>query len=36
VGSAIVPTVIAQRFFLPRSPMFETTEEDIEEMKVPA
>jgi Kef-type K+ transport system membrane component KefB len=36
IGSAIVPTVIAQRFFLPRSPMFETTEEDIEEMKVPA
>jgi len=36
IGSAIVPTLIAQRFFLPRSPMFETTEEDIEEMKVPA
>ena len=36
IGSAIVPTLIAQRFFLPRSPMFETTEEDIEEMKAPA
>jgi len=36
IGSAVVPTLIAQRFFLPRSPMFETTEEDIEELKAPA
>jgi Kef-type K+ transport system membrane component KefB len=36
IGSAIVPTVIAQRFFQPRSPAFETTEEDIEEMTAPA
>ena len=36
IGSAIVPTLIAQRFFLPRSSMFETTEEDIEEMNAPA
>jgi Kef-type K+ transport system membrane component KefB len=36
IGSAVVPTLIAQRFFLPRSPMFETTEEDIEEMRAPA
>ncbi|MFN2602389.1 MAG: cation:proton antiporter [Gemmatimonadaceae bacterium] len=35
IGSAVVPTVIAQRFFLPRSPMFETTEEDIEELRAP-
>lgn len=36
IGSAVVPTLIAQRFFLPRSPMFETTEEDIEELRTPA
>jgi Kef-type K+ transport system membrane component KefB len=36
IGSAVVPTLIAQRFFLPRSPMFETTEEDIEELRAPA
>jgi len=36
IASAIVPTLIAQRFFLPRSSMFETTEEDIEEMNAPA
>ncbi len=36
IGSAVVPTLIAQRFFLPRSPMFETTEEDIEELQTPA
>ena len=35
IASAIVPTLIAQRFFLPRSRMFETTEEDIEEMTAP-
>jgi Kef-type K+ transport system membrane component KefB len=35
IASAIVPTLIAQRFFLPRSSMFETTEEDIEEMTAP-
>ncbi len=36
IGSAVVPTLIAQRFFLPQSPMFETTEEDIEELQAPA
>jgi Kef-type K+ transport system membrane component KefB len=30
IGSAVVPTLIAQRFFLPGSVSFETTEEDIE------
>jgi Kef-type K+ transport system membrane component KefB len=30
IASAVVPTLIAQRFFEPRVPMFETTEEDIE------
>ena len=35
IGSALVPTLLAQRFFQPRSPMFETSEEDIEEMIVP-
>ena len=35
IGSAIVPTVIAQRFFHPESPSTETTEEDIESMEVP-
>jgi Kef-type K+ transport system membrane component KefB len=32
IGSAVVPTLIAQRFFLPGVPTVETTEEDIEEM----
>jgi Kef-type K+ transport system membrane component KefB len=32
IGSAVVPTLIAQRFFLPGVPAVETTEEDIEEM----
>ncbi len=35
IASAIVPTVIAQRFFHPGSPATETTEEDIETMSVP-
>jgi Kef-type K+ transport system membrane component KefB len=35
IASAIVPTVIAQRFFHPESPSTETTEEDIESMSVP-
>jgi Kef-type K+ transport system membrane component KefB len=35
IGSAVVPTLIAQRYFQPRGPMFETSEEDIEEMLVP-
>jgi Kef-type K+ transport system membrane component KefB len=30
IGSAVVPTLIAQRFFLPGSSSFETTEEDVE------
>lgn len=30
IASAVVPTLIAQRFFEPRVPRFETTEEDIE------
>jgi Kef-type K+ transport system membrane component KefB len=33
IGSAIVPTLIAQRFFQPATPRFETTEEDIEVMR---
>jgi len=36
IGSAVIPTLIAQRFFDPRGRRFETTEEDIEEMLVPA
>jgi Kef-type K+ transport system membrane component KefB len=36
IGSAIVPTLIAQRFFQPATPRFETTEEDIEAMQAPA
>jgi Kef-type K+ transport system membrane component KefB len=36
IGSAVIPTLIAQRYFQPRGPMFETSEEDIEEMVVPA
>lgn len=35
IASAIVPTIIAQRFFHPESPSTETTEEDIETMSVP-
>lgn len=35
IASAIVPTIIAQRFFHPESPSTETTEEDIESMSVP-
>jgi Kef-type K+ transport system membrane component KefB len=35
IGSAIVPTVLAQRFFQPSGPYFETTEEDIESMNPP-
>jgi len=35
IGSAIVPTLIAQRFFQPGGPRFETTEEDIETMSPP-
>jgi Kef-type K+ transport system membrane component KefB len=35
IGSAVVPTVIAQRFFQPATPRFETTEEDIETMESP-
>jgi len=35
IGSAVVPTLIAQRFFQPRTPAFETTEEDIESLAVP-
>lgn len=35
IASAIVPTVIAQRFFHPESPSTESTEEDIETMSVP-
>ena len=30
IGSAVVPTLIAQRFFQPRTPAFEITEEDVE------
>jgi Kef-type K+ transport system membrane component KefB len=36
IGSAVVPTLIAQRFFDPSGRRFETTEEDIEQMLVPA
>ena len=36
IGSAIVPTLIAQRFFQPAGPRFETTEEDIETMSPPS
>jgi len=36
IGSAVIPTLIAQRFFDPRGRRIETTEEDIEEMLVPA
>jgi Kef-type K+ transport system membrane component KefB len=32
IGSAVVPTLIAQRFFQPAVPTVETTEEDIEQM----
>ena len=35
IGSAIIPTIIAQRFFHPESPATESTEEDIETMSVP-
>ncbi|HEY8833113.1 MAG TPA: cation:proton antiporter [Gemmatimonadaceae bacterium] len=35
IGSAIVPTLLAQRFFQPSGPYFETTEEDIETMDPP-
>jgi Kef-type K+ transport system membrane component KefB len=35
IGSAIVPTLLAQRFFQPAGPYFETTEEDIETMSPP-
>lgn len=35
IASAIVPTVIAQRFLHPESPSTEATEEDIEAMTVP-
>lgn len=36
IASAVIPTLIAQRFFLPQTPRFETTEEDIESMEIPA
>jgi Kef-type K+ transport system membrane component KefB len=36
IGSAIVPTLIAQRFFQPAGRRFETTEEDIETMSPPS
>jgi Kef-type K+ transport system membrane component KefB len=36
IGSAIVPTLLAQRFFQPAGPYFERTEEDIETMSVPS
>lgn len=32
IGSAVVPTLIAQRFFQPSAPAVETTEEDVEEL----
>ncbi|MFN2637207.1 MAG: cation:proton antiporter [Gemmatimonadaceae bacterium] len=35
IGSAILPTIVAQRFFHPESPATEMTEEDIESMGVP-
>ena len=35
IGSAIVPTLLAQRFFQPAGRRFETTEEDIETMSPP-
>lgn len=35
IGSAIIPTLLAQRFFQPSGPYFETTEEDIETMSPP-
>lgn len=35
IGSAVVPTLIAQRFFQPSMPRFETTEEDIETLAAP-
>lgn len=35
IGSAIVPTLLAQRFFQPSGRYFETTEEDIEDMRPP-
>jgi Kef-type K+ transport system membrane component KefB len=35
IGSAIVPTFLAQRFFQPSGSRFETTEEDIEDMNPP-
>ena len=36
VVSAVIPTLIAQRFFLPSMHAVETTEEDIEEMTPPS
>jgi Kef-type K+ transport system membrane component KefB len=36
IGSAVIPTLIAQRFFLPGMHAVETTEEDIEEMTPPS
>ena len=36
VVETVVPTLIAQRFFDPRGRRFEATEEDIEEMLIPA
>jgi Kef-type K+ transport system membrane component KefB len=35
IGSAVVPTLIAQHFFQPSLHRVETTEEDIEEMPIP-
>ncbi len=35
IGSAIIPTIIAQRFFHPESPATESTEEAIETISVP-
>lgn len=36
IGSAVVPTLLAQRFFQPASPYVERTEEDIESMEAPS
>jgi Kef-type K+ transport system membrane component KefB len=36
IASAVVPTLIAQHFFQPEVPRFETTEEDIELLRIPS
>ena len=36
IASAIIPTLIAQKFFSPESAAFERTEEDLEALQPPA